>query len=695
MELTPEQQKALEDQREQLERKALFAICVSKEHLKLWIKRYLAVDLPDNVVCTDDVTNPPSNSSPLDLIWEIYQKALDGTDENFQRVLAYAARDSFKTLSASIMEVLCLFHLRRDVAHMAAIESQAQKAASYLNKYLQRPYLRDYVDGNNKREIRITRYEGPNGEVLTPEEFKVLDFKAQRVYEPVSHYMKIIIATLAGANSEHVSFMCLDELDLAPEAPLQEAKFIPAPGQVRGELPITLMTSSRKFAFGNVQKAINKAAEDPNDHLQIRHWNIIDVTKSCPPERHLPDEPRIPIYYSENTLKAIGEDDYNILASEEKSKYFKQEGYAGCLKKCSLFAVCRGRLATKQACTSKLLKPIPHITNVLKDVSVEHAKAQYLCWKPSAEGLIYPHFQYARHMLDAVSMYEKITGEEIQRKTPDGKFHPQFQEFSSKLTKARLIQFFTERGMEFHSGMDWGYTHNWAVVTGARDGHRFFIFDVISIAGLELAEKVEMAKAKIGHLRNLVVWPDSENPESIKTFRRHGFVMRNFKKDVIGGIDAVRTKIMPGLGKEPELYFLAGDDGCELLARRVSEYHWKVDANQRPTSVPDDKDDDECDALRYVISNVYGIRGRLSASVAGVSPNVQYDPSFPKPFSDSPTVDTHQQVAGMSVHQQEHVMDSTAENWLSRKISELAGGPSSDNNEGATSGKKGSFLFDL
>lgn len=676
--------------REALERKALFAICQSKEHLKLWIKRYLGIDLPDTIVCSDDITNDPSNSSPLDLIWEVYQKALDGTDENFQRVLAYAARDSFKTLSASILEILCLFHLRRNVAHMAAIESQAQKCASYIGKYIQRPYLKDFVEGKNKREITVCRYEDDEGNILSPDEFDELDYRQQRKFQPISHYLKIIIATLAGANSEHCSFMVLDELDLAPEAPLEEAKMIPAPGEVRGELPITFMTSSRKFAFGNVQKEIDKTNKDKDYGLQVRHWNLLDVTRQCPPERHLPAEPKIPIYYSERSLKAIDEDAYSLLSPEEQLKYYKAEGFAGCLKNCSLFSVCRGRLATKQPGTSKMLKPIPHVANQFKSVSVEHAKAQLLCWKPSAEGLVYPNFQYSRHMLDPIAMFEAISGEEIPRKTEDGQIHPEFIDFSRRFSKLKLIEYMISRGMEFYSGMDWGYTHNWAVVTGARDGHRFFVFDVISIPGLEVMQKIETAKSKLGGLPKLVIYPDPEDPASIKTFRRHGFTMKKFTKDVIGGIDAVRSKLLPGLGKEPEIFFLSGDDGCELLAMRMSQYHWKLDTNQKPTDVPDDTDDDECDALRYVIQNLYGTKGRVWVEVPGISPFAQYDPAFPIPGASSMRYNMVQP----EKIPLETPTGQTVDNWLQQEVDRRIGfNPDLDG--ASRTGRKGTFVYDF
>jgi hypothetical protein len=659
--LSPEQVQLIKANRDQLERKALFTPCVSKEHLKLWIKRYLGLDMPDAIVCDDDVTNPPSNSSPMDLLWEIYTKALDGTDEKFQRVLAYAARDSFKTLSASILEVLCLFHLRRDVAHMAAIESQAQKAASYVGRYLQRPLLRDFVEGNNKREIRVLRYEDQDGNVITPREWESMDGVDQIRYEPISNYIKIIIATLAGANSEHVSFMVLDELDLAPPAPVEEAKMIPAPGQVKGELPITFMTSTRKFAFGLVQKELDKAAQDPDNNLQVRHWNIIDVTKPCPPERHLPEEPKIKIYYSERYLKSISEEEWSLLSIEERAHYYEAEGFVGCLKKCSLFSACRGRLATKQSSTSKMLKPIPHTINLFKSVSPEHGKAQLLCWKPSSEGLIYPYFNRERHMLSAAQMAEKITGDI---------YPPSFN-------KGNLVQLMISRGVEFHSGMDFGFTHNWAVVTAARDGHRAFVFDVIAIPGLELMEKIEMFKSRLGIL-DPMTYPDPAYPSDIKSFKRYGVKCKNFAKDVHGGIEAVRTKLMPGLGKEPEIYFLKGDAGCDLLAQRLSQYHWKVDAESKPTDIPDDDQDDECDALRYLCQNLFGNKTRFMASV-------------------SPQSGPETQGVIPELYYKEAVRAPTTQTWLSEKIRELTGSHLSDDPVpgGTLRGKRGSFIFDV
>src|ERR1022692_3729498 len=88
-------------------RKILFVPCKSKEALSKWIQFFLELEMPDCIV------DPDSNCSPMDMIYETYSKALLNNDPNFSRVLYYASRDSYKTLGAAVLEVLCAMHLGR------------------------------------------------------------------------------------------------------------------------------------------------------------------------------------------------------------------------------------------------------------------------------------------------------------------------------------------------------------------------------------------------------------------------------------------------------------------------------------------------------------------------------------------------------------------------------------------------------
>lgn len=538
---------------EQILRSALFVPCNTKKELHRWIKMYLGIDMPDVIVCDDDIHHPPSNSSPMDLIWEIYYKARQGVDPSFQEVLAYAARDSFKTLSASIIELLCIVHLKRDVVHLAAIETQAKFCLDYIRKFLSRPILKEFITNVSRRELTFSRYVNED-ETISPVQYKKLSELEKIKYEEEKYKVHITVATVEACNGLHAPFMCvsgdtevsiqgqglatveelaadclggadrlvesfeipvnnvsilsmdpesyelsfkpvtrikrekrkivkvklaignrkawangdieyktiectpdhkfyvkpfkgqsvkgwwieaqglkpdwsvfsafdeakvisvrnvteekyvydlavegthtfiandivvhncMDELDIAPPDAFMEAKSIPSSTKDR-KLPITFYTSTRKYSYGLVQKEIDRSFTE-HTGLQIRHWNFIDVTEKCPTDRHLPEEPKIDIWVNEDILSSLSQEDFDKLPETEKKTYEKLEGYSGCLKNCKIFSSCKGRLATKQTSTSPLLKRIDQTQSNIRKVSLEHAKAQYLCFGPDTKILL-------------------------------------------------------------------------------------------------------------------------------------------------------------------------------------------------------------------------------------------------------------------------------------------------------------------
>jgi hypothetical protein len=587
--LTPEQ-------REQHLRRALFVPCETKEALHKWIRHYLGLDVPNCIV------EPTSNSSPMDMIWEIYDSLRRGGSEDMSRVLYYASRDSFKTLGAAILEVLAVVHLRLSVAHMAAIEAQSIKSQMYVKGFFGKAFLREYIVGDSKEITKFQRYLNKvTGENLTLEQYEELPEGAKAQYTVIENYIRIVICTMAGANSEHVPLLVVDEVDVVrdPKA-YEQAKLIPA--QWAGTLPVTVLTSTRKFAFGMVQKEMDEEfGPDGDRRLHIRHWNIIDVTESCAPTRHLPELPKIPIYVDEDRLRAISEDQYKLLPPDELQKFRKEEGYQGCLKNCRLFSACHGRLATEQKSKSPLLKSVADTLNKFRGLgkNIEMAQAELLCKKPSKKGLIYPNLDRSVHLLTPAQMAEKLTGDT---------FRPDF-------TKAELIALMQTRDVKWYAGQDYGWTHNFADVTGAVDGARCFIVNVVSAPQL-MPDQIVRA---VDHLKRYgrAVFGDPEDPKMVAMLRAAGHRMRAWHKEpgsVVGGINVVRMRLTPTMG-EPLLFFLAGDPMVELLFKRMSEYHWKLD----PTGTlvdgePDEENDDECDALRYLVMNVFAPKGKVKAA---------------------------------------------------------------------------------
>lgn len=600
-----------EPTRGELMESAFWAPCENKDHLRRWIKTYLGIDLPDGHICDDEIHAEPSNSSPLELIWEIYDRAMYHHDWDKSRFLAYSAREGYKTLACSIMEVLSMFHWERSVAHGAAIEAQAAKCAQYVEGHLSWPILNKYVIGNNKRTIEVGWYESHDKTQRIPfREYKELVRNGEIdefEYTRKTFYLKILVATITGMNSEHVPFLVLDELDIMPERPFKEAQAIPSKTS-DGNPPIVFMTSTRKFSNSIVQREIDGAKDSG---LQIRHWSIIDVGKPCPPERHHPEKPKIPIYYSVDTLKTMSKADFDLMTAEQQALYHMAEGYDGCLNNCPLFAGCRGRLASRPIKSkSKLLKDVEEITTVFKTYAGDpgFVKAQYLTWKAENVGAIFPFLNPAQHKLTAAQMAEMMTG---QNQDPN-------------MSKAQLIQTMHNLGVRFVAGMDHGYVHNFAVVLAAIWGDIVFVFHVISVSNFELSQKIDLCRRELTQFKP-DIYPDIAYPGDNTTFKNAGFRIRDqWTKDTPLSISCVRSKIMPAPGAPPEIYFLAGDAGCDFAFDMCVGYRWKLDAAGKPTDQPHKEMDDEVDALRYMMLNEFKHKiFKKRNNVANVNINAQ------------------------------------------------------------------------
>jgi len=579
-----------------LKKSILFVPCKTKEDLHRWVKVFINIDLPSTNVCEE------STSNPMNLLWEMYSKALDGKDPNFTHVLGFSARGAMKTLCASIFELLCIFTLRRNVVHFAALESQALVATDYINDYLRMEVLKDFIISKNKRTIQVRWYENDSRSIrLSPEEYKTRLNKSD--FNEKTYSVEIVVASMKSVNGKHAEVVVADEIDLTPRKILNEAAGITDKGQ-DGELPLTFYTSTRKFATGNVQDLIDNSA---TNGINIRFWSILDVTEKCPTTRHLPDLPKIPIYFNEKNLIAMSEEDYLQLSPDKQVEFSVKEGYQGCLSKCKMFSFCRGRLIDQQS-TSKMLKSVDFLQMKAQTTEADIFKSQYLCLKPSSEGLVYPRLDRDLHCLAPNEIAEKLTGEE----------HPK------SMNKQQLIALLKTVHGSFICGMDWGYTHCWAGCVAFVDGNRAFVIEAWEVPGLELSQKLELAESVLRPYNCSAIWADPAYPSDIKTFKRAGYKMKDWNKNagsVVAGIEIVRMKLMPGFDEEPQLYFLRDDSGCELLVQRMARYRWKIDSQERPTAVPDDDFDDLCDSNRYLIMNTFSPKGRLSMSIDKTAPS--------------------------------------------------------------------------
>lgn len=116
---------------------------------------------------------------------------------------------SHNTLSASVIEILMVFHDQRSVVHLASVEEQSVNCLEYVKKQLRKPAFSPFITQNDARGIQITRYEG-QGVYLTPKEYQALPELKKLEFQELVSMIEIVVATPQSVNGKHSSFFCLD-----------------------------------------------------------------------------------------------------------------------------------------------------------------------------------------------------------------------------------------------------------------------------------------------------------------------------------------------------------------------------------------------------------------------------------------------------------------------------------------------------
>jgi hypothetical protein len=83
----------------------------------------------------------------------------------------------------------------------------------------------------------------------------------------------------------------------------------------------------------------------------------------------------------------------------------------------------------------------------------------------------------------------------------------------------------------------------------------------------------------------------------------------DFSKDVVGGIEALRSKIVTASGRR--LFKIVKTDNNAKVLSAVQKHKFKMDGQGNPSGQPDDEMGiaDICDALRYIAQNLFPIKG--------------------------------------------------------------------------------------
>lgn len=564
--LSPAEQKKFAD--------LMFQPLNSAQEVKDWVRLYLGLELPL------EITDPESTSSPLDAVWQVYETFKNNTGDKNPGYIMMSCREGMKTVSVALLEILLLLHFQLDIGHAAAVEAQSSVALGYIGGFI----------------LAIEPLLDAAGWVKTSENKRLIKYTTPQNKQP---FIKVIICSPKGMNSLHSNVLFLDELDLADPKAIKEGQNIV--GFSKGIHGVTVYLSTRKYAFGEMAKAIERA---PEKNHKILRWNILDVTESCPPSRYLPDEPKTDRYVGKALpLSSISIEEYETLPSSEKIKYdLIPKAHKGC-QDCLLLPVCRMRLSEKPIqATGGFYKPISTVMQKFRENDSDIAEAQLMCWKPGSEGLVYPRFNTTPgkgNVLTIKQVYEKIFG-------PTQKNYISEVELLYEMQKAEI---------PFYAGVDWGFTHDSVilVVTMLPTGE-VIVFDCFAAPGLEFSDVLNTAMAYRDKYKMAKWFVDQAMPSSIKSFNKNGMKCPPFKKDVLGGIDAIRSKIIDSTGKR--MLYIMDTPNTKKVISAITKHRFILDGQGNLTLQPDDERGvaDICDSLRYIGQNLFPVRGTQKIS---------------------------------------------------------------------------------
>ena len=418
----------------------------SKEELRLWLKIYLNLELPDEAV------DEESNSDPLTFVWSVYDAMR--YKEGPKRFVSAVSRNGGKTLSATVIRFLAMVHWRRSGTHLAANLQQSASAVLYFEKFLMIPEIAPYIKTSN---TRTKEFAG-----LPPNSWTTLS----------TCNVRVTTATIKGVNSQRGSFNTVDECDLIDAMILSEKAWIADPTP-EGLPPVEVSLSSRKTNSGPIQKLITEAeAGDPS--ISLHKWSVVDWMRKCPEELHKPKLGKVEIAINTETLKVTwGTEMIDLLPDSEKQIQRKYTAHVGC-RSCAAFVACLGR-SVNRVSTKGRLRDEQFVGNVLKEVSDPSVIiAQGLNWMPESSAIVFRTFNKRIHFLKAVYFYKWCIGSYFvpPEMTPEEvvialESNDEYMLEVISPTKRQIYQALRRAGWKVHYGIDYGSIDPAVCVVGA------------------------------------------------------------------------------------------------------------------------------------------------------------------------------------------------------------------------------------
>lgn len=307
---------------------AAFAIQPTTDD-ELWdyIRLYMGTRIPRVAVC-------PGHQAPFTSVADLF--FLRFPEEN---ALLVGGRGSGKTLNFALVEVLLMKFFADTIANVGAVEEQAKKCYSYIQRVNRSPRFEKLVKSSM---LSKTVYD--NGAEI-----------------------EILPGTMNRVNSPHPRIACLDEIDLMPWAVMQEALSMPV--RTNGRPPQTVYTSSLKKRYGPMVRLMEEA-----DERAIRTYTfcVFEVIENCPPERHQQGEGCMVCPLAKECLDQQVRVDGTIEYMPGPGRASRAEGFMR----------------------------IDDVIKTYRSLDTDTWDSQWRCKKPSAKNLIYPQFDETIHVIE-------------------------------------------------------------------------------------------------------------------------------------------------------------------------------------------------------------------------------------------------------------------------------------------------------
>jgi len=543
--------------------------CKTRGELMNFVKFFFGLYLPDVNVSRYTDTNP------FDALWELYQiTVLNKNPENVKELVYCASRGSGKTLSVAIAQLLAVIHGHRDVVHVGAILSQAERCYAYVKGFMLSQHVKKILS--------------PPG---VPEDMRILkkDTMSKSILNlgKRDHTIEIVPCTLKSVNGPHVSFVTVDEVDtLATGEQMKAYKDISGMLDSRdGKKPLRVNISTRKSRYGLMNQLMENAEKQGRT---VRRWTVFEFMERCPDSRS--GIMKENLYIDQMKFDVKTESDFEKLPDSAKKEYSMHEMFVGC-RKCPIAPICLTD-AKKQVSKSPMLKSVDEIAQKVLSEGPDWALSQLMNLKPSVEGIVYKEFDERLHVVSWNKMWEHLTGTSF----PGHCDHDIF------IKKCHAM------GLQAIAGIDWGWSNPSTLVV-------FFIDKKENVYVVRCDGQTYVSNPTwINHIKTKwhnkykisLYFPDSADPGNIQEMQKAGLPASDKagKSKVTTGVQIIKKWLRAPGSAQPKIFF--SEETCQSIIKEFQLYHYKTSPDGIVSDDIDTEHDHWCDALRYAMEGVFG-----------------------------------------------------------------------------------------